>query len=495
MVPANTATRGTSAEARGDQSYEGDDEQCGHQHPLLRHEPAQPRRQEVAEKGPRQARHEDHAEPERGDATGLTEAERDQEGEEPDDAPQDRHRGRGKTNTGRAQLLPLIHDSRRIGIGHPMQAKGSHRAAEEHSRSQSQHPVAAEEGQLQHDDTRCRDRETGDDCEHGEARVRVDQVLLALDDRRHERAPGDEVGLREHEHRERLGKQPEAVQVVRHREADEGAARGGQDHDGAPAGAAPVEHRSEQGADHRERRHGEKQVEDHLAAGGAGLDREEQRIGKRHRDEGVARIDQGMDQREPGEGRRAELHRRGTGRSAKGPPAGVGRHQLMVRPGPVPLEAHLTQGFPPDGRNSGMADLSNLLGDVYGDDPDGEPVRREPPAEGRSAAPAWADESVLDAAFANWTPGPPLDAPAAERAVFAPSTDPAGAAPLPDDLAAALSAALVGAPPPEVALGAASAGGPLGRRAGARHIGLVDGAHHRVFGPSSSTTTPPAPSR
>ena len=96
-----------------------------------------------------------------------------------------------------------------------------------------------------------------------------------------------------------------------------------------------------------------------------------------------------------------------------------------------------------------MADLSNLLGDVYGDDPDGEPVHREPSP--RDRAPDWAEESVLDAAFANWVPGPPPDAPAAERDVFGPRpADPASSAPLPDDLAAALSAALVEAPPTDL---------------------------------------------
>jgi hypothetical protein len=113
-----------------------------------------------------------------------------------------------------------------------------------------------------------------------------------------------------------------------------------------------------------------------------------------------------------------------------------------------------------------MADLSNLLGNVYGDDGDDDPAAREtaapeatsgarPAPEATGAAPAWADESVLDAAFANWTPGPPLDAPAAERHVFFPSVDPASAPPLPDDLAAALSAALVGAPRADVPLIAA----------------------------------------
>ena len=116
-----------------------------------------------------------------------------------------------------------------------------------------------------------------------------------------------------------------------------------------------------------------------------------------------------------------------------------------------------------------MADLSNMLGDVYGDGADGGPARDQgeqredgarpapeatsearPAPEATSGAPAWADESVLDAAFANWTPGPPLDAPAAERDVFGPPADPTSAAPLPDDLAAALSAALVGAPRTDV---------------------------------------------
>jgi hypothetical protein len=47
---------------------------------------------------------------------------------------------------------------------------------------------------------------------------------------------------------------------------------------------------------------------------------------------------------------------------------------------------------------SGMADLSNLLGDVYGD-PAPEPVPAPEP-------PAWAAESRLDEAFAVCTPVP-----------------------------------------------------------------------------------------
>src|SRR3954451_23056194 len=98
-----------------------------------------------------------------------------------------------------------------------------------------------------------------------------------------------------------------------------------------------------------------------------------------------------------------------------------------------------------------MPDLSNLLGAVYGEGPtspprdadDEAPVRREPPAEERGpAVPDWADDEHLDAAFAQWKPGPSDDASAVERAVILEAHD-APPPPLPDDLAAALSAALV----------------------------------------------------
>ncbi|HUQ40071.1 MAG TPA: hypothetical protein VM030_07925 [Acidimicrobiales bacterium] len=97
-----------------------------------------------------------------------------------------------------------------------------------------------------------------------------------------------------------------------------------------------------------------------------------------------------------------------------------------------------------------MSDLSGILGDVYGEDPDDNnngngasaapapPAQPAPPPRAPQAeAPGWADEEVLDEAFAEWKPGPPEGAPDAEREVFAP--DPSA---MDDDLAAALSAAL-----------------------------------------------------
>jgi hypothetical protein len=69
-----------------------------------------------------------------------------------------------------------------------------------------------------------------------------------------------------------------------------------------------------------------------------------------------------------------------------------------------------------------MSDLSRLLGDVYGTGPAVEEeveAHEETSPLAATATPEWADDSVLDEAFANWVPGPPSDAPAAERAALA----------------------------------------------------------------------------
>jgi hypothetical protein len=87
-----------------------------------------------------------------------------------------------------------------------------------------------------------------------------------------------------------------------------------------------------------------------------------------------------------------------------------------------------------------VSDLSRLLGDVYGastppegevdaadpttptagpdpaDDPPAPPVEA---VDAGPAAPGWADDAVLDEAFAEWVPGPPADASAEERGILA----------------------------------------------------------------------------
>jgi hypothetical protein len=68
-----------------------------------------------------------------------------------------------------------------------------------------------------------------------------------------------------------------------------------------------------------------------------------------------------------------------------------------------------------------------MLGNVYGDDaPANDAPADDAPATFDEAVPLravaklpeWADEDVLDQAFAQWVPGPPADAPAAERSML-----------------------------------------------------------------------------
>lgn len=92
-----------------------------------------------------------------------------------------------------------------------------------------------------------------------------------------------------------------------------------------------------------------------------------------------------------------------------------------------------------------MSDLSKVLGDLY-DAP--EPAAPDTAAQNRfqPAAPEWADEERLDQAFSGWTPGPPADAPAAEREMSVVIDTPyVPAARLDEDLSATLSEALIDA--------------------------------------------------
>ena len=94
-----------------------------------------------------------------------------------------------------------------------------------------------------------------------------------------------------------------------------------------------------------------------------------------------------------------------------------------------------------------MSDLSRVLGDLYG--PDDQPSVA-PPRNFRAEAPEWADEQRLDEAFADWTPGPPPEAPAMEREMAVViDTPPVPAARLDEDLAGALNAALIEAGDPQ----------------------------------------------
>lgn len=95
------------------------------------------------------------------------------------------------------------------------------------------------------------------------------------------------------------------------------------------------------------------------------------------------------------------------------------------------------------------SELSALLGGVYREEGPPPPPAPAPasPRSGRGLLPDWADESVLDAAFADWVPGPPADAPSAERSML---TELAGAAAA-ESAAAAAPAEPAVVPDPEPA--------------------------------------------
>lgn len=80
-----------------------------------------------------------------------------------------------------------------------------------------------------------------------------------------------------------------------------------------------------------------------------------------------------------------------------------------------------------------VSDLSRLLDDVYGDssvDDAQTPPDSPPPRAPLAGLPDWAVDSVLDEAFADWVPGPPVAAAAAVDGATdqsAHATDPTGA--------------------------------------------------------------------
>jgi hypothetical protein len=115
----------------------------------------------------------------------------------------------------------------------------------------------------------------------------------------------------------------------------------------------------------------------------------------------------------------------------------------------------------PHDEASGMSDLSNLLGDVYGDaNPDAAPVRHEPAAGSR--APEWSSDSQLDKAFSDWVPGQP----------------PSGG----DDLTAALTAALSETPAPVAPAPTPMAPAPMA------HAPMPSLAHALAEAPSAPRT-------
>ena len=129
---------------------------------------------------------------------------------------------------------------------------------------------------------------------------------------------------------------------------DDGPAGAGDDHHQAPSTLHPVERRAEQRGDHGEGRHGQQQVEGHLAAGGLRADVEEQGAGERDGHRGVAGRRRGVGPGEPGEGRDDEPAGEVLGR----PGRAVGSARPVRRPERLPRgwRAHCVVRSPPLGR-------------------------------------------------------------------------------------------------------------------------------------------------
>ena len=144
-------------------------------------------------------------------------------------------------------------DGRALGRGRPGHPDGGDGRRRERHRGQADHPRSAQEPDLEDDHARHGRREPGQHRQHRQPGVGGDQLALVGDGGGHQGALGDHVGLGQHEHAERLGEQPQALEVARHREADQGPAGGrGDEHQPAP-GRAAVEDGAEEGGHHRER--------------------------------------------------------------------------------------------------------------------------------------------------------------------------------------------------------------------------------------------------
>ena len=174
----------------------------------------------------------------------------------------------------------------------------------------------------------------------------------------HERALGDRVGLGQHQEQEGQGEQPEAGDVHHQEGGDDGPAGAGDDHHQAPSALHPVEGRAEQRGDHGERRHGQEQVEGHLAAGGLRADVEEQRAGQRDGHRGVAGRRRGVGPGEPGERRDDQPAGEVLGRTgrAAGSARPVRRPERLPRGG----RAHRIVRSPPLGRFASLTVPSAL---------------------------------------------------------------------------------------------------------------------------------------
>jgi len=235
----------------------------------------------------------------------AAELERQDEGHEPDDPADRRHRCCLHANDGRCHLGAL----ERRGWCHWLRChrnpKCGRRGSREEHRATSRNP-------LRSDQKRQPSRSHG--CEPAEAahqlqlRIRFDQLEIVADDRWNHRRTRHLVGLGEHEHRECLRKQEQAVigGGRHHRDGHQTSQRHRREDDGSVAAFHPVHQRADERTNESERRHRQHQPQQNLLASLSRVDLEEQGAGKRNREGCLSCHPCRVAHRQPSE-RRAEV--------------------------------------------------------------------------------------------------------------------------------------------------------------------------------------------
>ena len=159
-------------------------------------------------------------------------------------------------------------------------------------------------------------------AQHRQLGIRLDQLQLVADQRRHHGTLGDRVALLQHQQAEGQRKEQQAVKVGGHLPCDEPTPDDRyEDHSPAPAPDA-VHQRSNQRCDHGKRGDGQDQVDSDAPPGCIRIDGEEDRAGQGHRDHGVRH---GPDRMHPGESREG-AHGAPVGRV--GPIGGIGPREV-----------------------------------------------------------------------------------------------------------------------------------------------------------------------
>ena len=129
-------------------------------------------------------------------------------------------------------------------------------------------------------DRRQEPHHTGRDAESG---VRLDEVLVAAQQRRQHGRLRHAVGLVQHHGQERQGKQQQRIQLRHHQQHHDGAQSGDQDDQQASSAGHAVDHRTDESSEHQEWRETDGQEQQNPTSGLTRGDGQEERVGQSDR--------------------------------------------------------------------------------------------------------------------------------------------------------------------------------------------------------------------